>query len=135
MIYLDSNVFIYATLNNERIGDAARLLLRRVQSGEVKAASSTLSFDELVWIVKKNRTFEDAIASGEAFLNMPALKLVEVDEELLAGALLVMKKYGLDPRDSIHAASAMQEMADTIISTDRDFDRMKEIKRQELVED
>ena len=66
-------------------------------------------FDELVRAVKRNRTSDDAIASGEAFLNMPRLKLVDVDGNILARALALMRKYQLDPRDSIHAASALTE--------------------------
>jgi len=130
MIYIDASVFVFATLNTEQVGDEARSLLRDVQTGKLEATSSALTFDELVWAVKKNRTSEDAIASGEAFLNMPRLKLVDVDGNLLARALALMRKYQLDPRDSIHAASAMTVGAEVIISTDKHFDRVKEIRRK-----
>ena len=130
MIYLDSNVFIFAALNNERLGDEARIILEKVERGEVIAASSSLTFDELVWIIKKNRTYEDAIAIGEALLDMPKLRLTEVNGDLLALALSLMKKYRLDPRDSIHAATSIKEKADLMISEDTDFDRVKEFRRQ-----
>jgi predicted nucleic acid-binding protein len=132
MIYLDANVFIFANLNSQSIGDAARSLLRDVQVGKVEAATSTLSFDELTWAVKKNRSPEDSVVAGEAFLNMPRLKLVEVDADLLAGALKVTKEYALDPRDSIHAASAVKEGADVVVSTDRHFEKVKELRRRDL---
>lgn len=132
MVYIDASVFVFAALNTERMGDEARSLLRDVQTGKVEATSSALTFDELVWAVKKNRTSEDAIASGEAFLNMPRLKLVDVDGNLLAKALALMRKYQLDPRDSIHAASALIEEAEVIISTDKHFDRIKEIRRKSI---
>jgi hypothetical protein len=35
------------------------------RSGE--ASTSSLTFDEVVWIVKKNRNFEDSVSIGEAF--------------------------------------------------------------------
>ncbi len=133
MIYLDANVFIFAALNTERMGEEARRLLRKVQEGELVAASSTLSFDELVWAVKRNRTADDAITSGEALLDMPRLKLVNVDPDLLAKALAVMKEYRLDPRDAIHAASALKEDAEAIVSTDKHFDRVKEIERRGII--
>ncbi len=133
MIYIDANVFIFAALNTERMGDAARALLRKVQEGKLEAASSALSFDELVWAVKRSRTADDAITSGHAFLDMPGLKLVNVDSDLLAKSLAVMRGYRLDPRDSIHAASAMKEDAEAIVSTDRHFDRVKEIKRRDII--
>ncbi|TLY15369.1 MAG: PIN domain-containing protein [Thaumarchaeota archaeon] len=108
----------------------ARSLLRDVQTGKLEATSSALTFDELVWAVKRNRTSEDAIASGEAFLNMPRLRLVDVDGNILARALALMRKYRLDPRDSIHAASALTEGAELIISTDKHFDKIREIRRR-----
>ncbi|MBI2938647.1 MAG: hypothetical protein HYY22_10640 [Thaumarchaeota archaeon] len=43
--YLDSNVFIYADLNQEDIGDRARSLLREVQDGKQPASTSALTFD------------------------------------------------------------------------------------------
>jgi predicted nucleic acid-binding protein len=133
MIYIDANVFVLAALNTERTGNEARALLRRVQEGDLEAASSALSFDELVWVVKRNRTLDDAITSGEAFLDMPGLKLVNLDADLLAKSLALMREYRLDPRDSIHAASALKEEAEAIISTDRHFDRFKEIKRRDII--
>ena len=60
---------------------------------------------------------------------MPRLRLVDVDG-ILARALALMRKYQLDPRDSIHAASALTEGAELIISTDRHFDKNKEIRRK-----
>jgi hypothetical protein len=132
MLYLDSNVFIYAALSVDEIGEKARALLRKVQRGEEQASSSMLTFDELVWAVKKYRTIEDAINAGEAFLNFPNIKLTIVDGELLTLALNLIKKYKLDPRDSIHAATAILEKAEAIISTDPHFDKIKETQRKPL---
>ena len=132
MLYLDANVFIYAALNREDLGDRARSLLREVQQGKLHASSSALTFDELVWAVKKNRSLEDAVVAGGAFLNMPGLKIVEVNGELLASALELIRKYRLDPRDSIHASSALLEGAEAIVSTDEHFDRVKEIRRRTI---
>ena len=132
MLYVDSNVFIYAALNREEIGDRARSLLRDIQRGKLRAASSALTFDELVWAVRKHRGFEDAIAAGDAFLNMAGLKLVDVTGDLLSRALGLMTQYQLHPRDSIHAASALWENSEAIISTDKDFDKLNEIRRRTI---
>ena len=132
MLYIDSNVFIYAALNTEEIGERARALLLKVQQGEEQASSSALTFDELVWAVKKYRTVEDAINAGEVFLNFPNLRLTLVNGELLASALNLIRKYRLDPRDSIHAATAILERAEAIVSTDTHFDKIKEIRRKPL---
>jgi len=130
MIYLDSNVFIYASLSLDEAGERARNLLRSVEIGNMEAASSTLSFDEIVWAVKKYRTIGQAIAAGEAFINMPRLILVSVDEKVIRDAVDLIRRYEFDPRDSIHAASAIQCRAEALISSDLHFDRMKELTRR-----
>jgi hypothetical protein len=132
MLYLDANVFVYAALNLEAVGDRARSLLREIQEGKLRAASSALTFDELVWAVKRYRSLEDAANAGDAFLNMPGLKLVDVNGDLLSLALELIRGYQLDPRDSIHAASALLENAETIVSTDEHFDKIKEIRRRTI---
>ncbi|MEM3381638.1 MAG: type II toxin-antitoxin system VapC family toxin [Candidatus Bathyarchaeia archaeon] len=132
MLYLDANVFIYAALNQEGVGDRARLLLKETQEGKLRASTSALTFDELVWAVRKYRNFEDAVSAGQAFLKMPRLKLVDVNGDILSLALELMTRYRLDPRDSIHAASSLLEKAEVIVSTDEHFDRVKEIQRRNI---
>jgi predicted nucleic acid-binding protein len=75
---------------------------------------------------------EDAVSAGEALLNFPNLKLVVVNGDLLVSALNLIKKYNLDPRDAIHAATALMEKANTFVSTDSHFDRITELKRKPL---
>jgi len=132
MLYLDSNVFIYAALNTEEIGDRARSLLKKAQEGEEQAFSSALTFDELLWAVKRHRTLEDAVVAGEAFLNFRSLKLVPVDGDLLTFALNLIRRYHLDPRDSIHAASAISNNIQVIVSMDEHFDKIRELQRKPL---
>jgi len=132
MLYLDANVFVYAALNQEDVGDRARSLLNEIQQGRLRAASSALTFDELIWAVKRYRSLEDAATAGEAFLNMSSLKLVDVNGDLLSQALELIRRYQLDPRDSIHAASAISEKAEMIVSTDEHLDRIREIRRRTI---
>jgi len=130
MIYLDSNVFIYACLSLDEIGERSRDLLRSIELGNMEAVSSTLSFDEIVWAVKKYRTMDQAIAAGDAFINMPRLNLVTVDEGVIRSALDLMRRYEFNPRDSIHGASAIQCRAEALVSRDPHFDRLKELPRR-----
>jgi len=132
MIYLDSNVFIYACLSLDEKGERSRKLLKGVESGDTEAASAALSFDEIVWAVKKHRTTGEAIAAGEAFVNMPRLTIVPVDEAVIRSAVDLMRRYELDPRDSIHAASAILCRAEAMISADPHLDKMRELPRKPL---
>jgi uncharacterized protein len=129
MLYLDSNVFIYAALNTGVYGNKAVSLLQKIQQGEEQAVTSVLTFDEVFWTVKKNRGVEKAIEAGQALLNFPNLELIAVDGELVSSALQIIKECNLDPRDAIHTATAIAEKVDAIVSTDPHFDNLKELKR------
>jgi uncharacterized protein len=134
LIYLDANVFVYAALNRKTIGDKARSIIREVQRGKFVAVTSALSFDELVWAVKKQRGETEGALAGEVFLGMPRLTILDVKQELLSSALQLVRAYHLHPRDSIHAASALSTGADYIVSEDRDYDALEaEIRRKPIL--
>jgi predicted nucleic acid-binding protein len=129
MLYLDANVFVYAAINTEEAGKKARALLQKIQQGEERAATSALTFDEVFWSIKK-RAPELALGICQAMLAFPNLDIVAVDKELAQSALKIINEYNLAPRDAIHAAAAMAQKTEWIISTDRHFDKLKELKRK-----
>ena len=129
MLYLDASVFIYAALNRQAIGRRARNLIQRVSDGKEDAASCALSIDEVIWVVAKHRAREDALAAGRAFLTLPNLKLLAVNQDALFSALTLMRRYGLDPRDAIHASTALINRCTAIVSGDTHFDTIVEIPR------
>jgi len=132
MLYVDSNIFLYAILNRERIGNRARAFLGLVQQGREHACSSILTFDEIVWSVRRHRGFEEAVAAGEGFLSFVNLKLIPVDGDLVAQALEIIRRYELDPRDAIHAASAISMNVEAIISSDQHFDKIRDLRRKTI---
>ncbi|HXQ91912.1 MAG TPA: type II toxin-antitoxin system VapC family toxin [Nitrososphaerales archaeon] len=134
MIYLDANVFIYSSLNRKALGDKSRSIIKDIQNGKMLAATSALSFDELVWAVKKHRSDPEGVIAGEVFLNIPGLTILDVKQDMLNFALKLIKKYHINPRDSIHAASALDAKAEYIVSEDRDFDLLTEIKRKPILQ-
>jgi len=130
LLYLDAGVFIYAALNRQSIGTRARSLIQRVAEGREEAASCALSVDEVVWVVGKNRSREDALAAGRAFLTVPNLKILPVNQDALLSALTLMRRYELDPRDAIHASTALLNRCTAIVSADAHFDVVVEIPRK-----
>jgi len=133
MIYLDANIFLYAILNKEEKGEKARNLIKKIQKGEIIAGTSVLSFDEVFWGVKKHRDFDKALKATKVFLEIPNLMFFDVNDEIIWTAYNFAEKYRLDPRDSIHLACALNHGIFTIFSEDDDFDRVKEIKRKDLI--
>jgi len=135
MPYLDSNVFIYPVIYDEaaepKVRKAKELLLS-IENGKLSAFTSTLTWDEVVWVVSRVMGRSEGALQGKKLLGFPNLQFVVADENVLARAQRLVDKYKLSPRDSIHVASALQKRTKTVISDDVDFDQVKEIKRTPL---
>jgi predicted nucleic acid-binding protein len=132
MIYLDSSIFLNAILDSGKTGEKARKIIRQLQDNTLKAATSILTYDEIVWVVKKHRNMDDAIISGKDFLETPNLVLLDVNGPIIWQAQKLIENYKINPRDAIHAASAIAYGVFTVISEDSDFDKIKEIQRKRL---
>jgi uncharacterized protein len=131
VLYLDANVFVYANIDTEPIGQNARELLRQIQRGEEKAKTSALTFDEVFWSIKK-RDLEIAYSACEAMLNFKNLDIIPANRNLALSALKIIRSCRLAPRDALHAATAISENVDFLVSSDSHFSRVKEIKWKEL---
>ena len=57
------------------------------------------------------------------------MKFLNVKRSVVLRAQSLMEKYKIKPRDAIHAATALENGIETIVSYDRDFDKLEEIKR------
>lgn len=117
-------------LDETEIGEWARDLLERVQNEEMPACTSFLTFDEVFYKVNKVKGSGVAIKNLEAFLTMPNMRFIEVNDGVIWKALELIREYMLLSRDAIHAATALIEGGEIIFSEDRDFDKIKGLKRK-----
>lgn len=132
MAYIDANVFIYPVLYSEEEEPKSRKaldVLRRVAKGELSAYTSTITWDEVIWVVTKTMGKNEALNQGQKLLGFLNLKFISVDEHVLSQAQALITKYNLRPHDSIHVASAINKKIFNLISDDKDLDKVKEIKR------
>ena len=134
MKYLDANVFIYLALSegSESKAIAAKNIIEKVVEGSFVSATSSLTWDELVWVVKKFEGKEVAKEEGRKFISLPKLKILSVGESTLYAAQDLVAAYGLKPRDAIHAACCIENGIEEIISDDSDFDGIDGLKRTKL---
>lgn len=107
MSYIDSNIFIYPVVysaeNQEKARKAKEILLK-IERGELKAYTSTLTWDEVVWVVSRTMGREDGADQGKKLLGFPNLEFIDVDKRVLSSAQMLLEKYKIKPRDSIHLA-------------------------------
>ena len=133
MIYLDANIFIYPFVQeNEAKVELHKALFIKIAKKEIIATTSILTWDEFTYALKKHLGRETAIIKGKKFLSFPNLIFLKIDENVAILAQDLFIKYNLNPRDAIHAATALTNNINEIISDDSDFDQIKEIKRIKL---
>ena len=135
MPYIDSNVFIYPILysiEKEPKAKKAKQILQSIEKGELPACTSTLTWDEVVWVVSKVMGKTEGVNQGQKLLGFPNLDFVSVDTNVITKAQNLIEKYNLKPRDSIHIASAIERKMKTIISDDEDVNQVSEVERIQL---
>lgn len=130
--YLDTNVLIYATVNDDTLGHKCRSILASINSIKIDGFTSCLTIDEFLWSLKKISP-NTYISESENMLNLN-IKFINVDKNILYEALEIIKEFNLKPRDAIHAATMKMNNIKVIISEDSDFDKVNWIRRRSIME-
>ena len=134
MLYIDSNMFIHPVIYNpETVSEAknSKDFLLKIALGKIEAYTATVTWDEVAWVTRKIFGAEFSIEHSKKFLSFPNLRLLGVKKTTVFRAQELVEKYKIKPRDAIHAAVALENKIATIVSYDRDFDAITEIKRIE----
>jgi len=132
MPYLDSNVFIYPVIyetGSEPKAKRAKEILLSVESGELAAYTSTLTWDEVVWVISRTMGRSEGTSQGKKLLGFPNLTFIAADGIILGRAQRLIEKQKINPRDAIHVASALEKKILEIVSDDSELDMIKEIRR------
>lgn len=134
MRYLDANVFLYAALYEGPKANRAVDILRELHDGAAPAVTSMLTIDEIAWKTQRLATRDAALAEAGSILRLPNLRLLPATAETMREAVLLMEQVPhLKPRDAVHAATAFAAGIFTIISDDKDFDKVPGLRREPLV--
>ena len=132
-VYVDSNVFIRPLISDEDHTKGAiscKRVLSAIENGEVVAYTSTLTWDEVVYVVARILGRPDAIQAGEKFQRFPNLRFISVSDDIIRLAQKLVSESDVLPRDAIHAASALSRKVDVLVSDDSDFDAIPGVKRE-----
>lgn len=132
MPYLDSNVFIYPVIyqvESEPKAKKTKEILKSVETGKLDAYTSTLTWDEVVWVISKTMGRSEGINQGKKLLGFPNLKLITTDASVVSHAQRLIEKRKVNPRHAIHIACALEKKITEIISDDSELDVIKEIQR------
>jgi len=134
LYYLDSNIFILPALYEGERAEKAKDWLKMMVKGEIEAATSVLTLDEIVWVISREAERKNALVEGERVLEFPHLKLLDVKTEDGVRMINYQKRYGsLKPRDAVHLSVALRNGIHTIVSDDDDFEDVDGVEWEGLL--
>lgn len=133
MVFIDSNIFMYAVGKNATHKTICQSLLSKVFTQEIKAATNVEVLQEILYrfnAIHKSQLgfdlFDHILASFETILP------VTLDD--MKEAKKIQQTTSIKPRDAIHAATMKNAGIKTILTYDRDFDKIHWIKRRTPVD-
>jgi predicted nucleic acid-binding protein len=151
-VFLDSNILVYASAADPVFGPPIKLLLKRIEDGDVKAYISTHGFSE---IAHRRMTLEACQTFGWAYAGIarrlrrhPAevqklqefrkalddivaigIHILPVHAQNILSAGDVSLQYGLLSSDALLVALMQTNGLTLLASNDADFDRVPSITR------
>lgn len=134
MVFIDTNVFMYAAGKSSRQKEASVRYLAKI----VSAGSATLAFtssEVLQEILHRYRSLERGADADLliSYIMQLGISILPVTKEDIFYAQQILRGNNVPTRDGIHAAVALRNNLSRIISFDKDFDRIPDIKRIEPV--
>lgn len=126
--FVDTNVLVYALLDGPRRAPCRELLLA-VAVGDVYGTTSTLVIEEL-WHLEGRRELGLPAGSASAAVGIFP-EIVPVDDWVMLAALARPASDGLGTADQVHAATCRSHRLEYLVSADRAFDALPEVRRVE----
>jgi len=128
--FIDTNIPIYASGKKHPYKEPCQKIIFDIAESKLTAFTNTEVFQEIIYRYFSINELSLGHKIFENFYSLisPNILSVNPDDILLAQAL--SKKYhSIKPRDLLHAATMINNNLEDILSTDKDFDKIKEINR------
>jgi len=134
MIYLDTNVIIYAIENHPKYGKKCRQILEDIESEKLKVQCSVLVLVETINVLTKvNKALKERKAKTldirgniDAILSLPVVWL-DLNFQIIKRSSEY--SYDISGVDYVHIATMELNSLSKIISADTDFNDVEFIKR------
>ena len=134
MIYLDTNIIIYAIANDEKYGKSCKNILLDIESEKIEVCASTLVLVEVINVLKninkilkkENKKELDIRKNIDSILSLPIIWF-NLDFFIIKKA--AEYKYNIVGVDYLHIASMEINSVTQIFSADEELDKVDFIKR------
>lgn len=131
-IFLDANIFVrFLIKDDEKKSEDVKSLFQAIESGKLNAETHAIVLAEIVWTLNsfyklKKEKIMECIA---LILDLKGLKII--DAKIISRAVEIFKNLNIDFIDAFCASLVADRQIKYICSYDRDFDKIKDIKRIE----
>jgi uncharacterized protein len=130
-VFLDTNVFLYAIGAESPHRRPCRDVLAAVGKGALDAVTSSEVLQEVLHVRSRRVDLKDGLQATRAAAAMVAAVLPVTGDDVLAACKVLDKHPQLAARDALHVAVMKAHQVQTLISVDKDFDVIRDIKRLE----
>lgn len=127
-IYLDANIFIYLSDPKSPYYSSCQKLITYLKEKEVSLITSAETIQEVIHWSKNFKILDKGLKISYLIIKL-VNELLPVNESVILAYLKLAKKYPLiTSRDLIHAVSAVDRKIPFVVSYDREFKQIDEVK-------
>ena len=133
-VLFDTAVFVYAVGTQHMYREPCRRLLQPDQHSGMTAEASVQAIQELLHQrTRRTGNRAEAVEVADAMASLCQLHDL-TERDLRLGLRLFASAPGLEGRDALHAATALNRGIGTVISPDRAFEEVPGLRRLDPVE-
>ncbi len=133
-LFVDTSVIMYAAGGEHPLRAPCRAIVDRIGEGELAAATSVAVIQEIIHRYRAIRRADGGIELAVSTLDLFA-PVLPITHALMRRVPALAERYPeLAARDLVHLATCIHEGIDEIVTTDRGFDAVREIRRIDPME-
>lgn len=123
-IALDTVIFIYFLEKNPQFYQLVKKIFYRIEQGDIRAGMSSLVFAELLVPAYRSNYNSGAEKIIRLLRDFPNLKIIPVTTEISKESAKLRADFNLRTPDAIHAATALHNKSDFLITNDKDLQKI-----------
>jgi hypothetical protein len=132
MVFLDTNVFLYAAGRDHPLRAPAQRVLLLVEEDALAANTSVEVVQELIYVLWRRGARGEAVRLARHVLGLFPEILPFSSEDARIAVAILERHPDLSPRDAAHSATMRNHGLAEIVSADAHFDHVEGIRRIDL---
>jgi len=129
LVFLDTNIFLYAAGSSHPLREPCANVLRRVADGSLDATVNSEVVQEILYVLTRRGRRDDGLKLARHLTSLFPDLLAVTREDVVEACKLLLQYPNLSVRDAIHVGTMLRNGLKTVVSADPDFDQVFEIRR------